>query len=123
MYHKGDPMQFGQSISTCFSKYATFSGRASRSEFWWFLLFCWAFQIILIFFDWTLTSAGIFSVATILPYFAVAARRLHDINKSGWLQLISIIPLVGFIILIVWWASDGEKRDNQYGKKININKQ
>ena len=116
-------MQFGQSISTCFSKYATFSGRASRSEFWWFVLFYYAFLIILIFFDWTLTSAGIFALATILPVLAVGARRLHDINKSGWLQLISIIPLVGIIILIVWWASDGEKRDNQYGKKININKQ
>ena len=55
-----------------------------------------------------------------LPYIAVTARRLHDIGKSGWLQLIGIIPLVGWIIMIVWCATEGEKKKNKYGASIKL---
>ncbi len=105
-------MTFGDSISTCFSKYADFSGRASRSEFWWWVLFvilasaaCQAISFKL---------SALFSLATLLPYIAVTARRLHDTNRSGWLQLIGIIPVVGWIIMIVWCVQEGVE-PNQYG--------
>ncbi len=105
-------MTFGESIKTCFSKYADFSGRATRSEFWWWALFV------------TLTSAatgivsdilsGVLSLAVLLPYLAVGARRLHDTDRSGWLQLIGLIPLIGWILLIVWFVQEG-KEPNRYG--------
>ena len=105
-------MTFGESIKTCFSKYADFSGRATRSEFWWWALFV------------TLASAasgimsevlsGVFSLAVLLPYLAVGARRLHDTDRSGWLQLIGLIPLIGWILLIVWFVQEG-KEPNRYG--------
>ena len=64
----------------------------------------------------------IFFIGLILPYIAVTARRLHDINKSGWLQLISIIPLIGTIIMIIWCATEGTKKKNKYGSPIKLRK-
>ena len=94
-------MNFGQAISTCFSKYATFSGRASRSEFWWFFLF----QILVSIAASMLGDvvAGLVSLAVLLPAFAVGARRLHDIGKSGWWQLI-MLTVIGLLLLIYWWV-------------------
>lgn len=96
-------MSFGESISTCFSKYANFNGRASRPEFWWFILFTFLVACAC-----TLVSevlAGVFQLGVLLPSLAVGARRLHDTNRSGWLQLLGLIPVAGIIILIVFWAS------------------
>ena len=97
-------MNFGQAISTCFSKYATFSGRASRPEFWWFFLF----QILVSIAASMLGDvvAGLVSLAVLLPALAVAARRLHDIGKSGWWQLIMLTG-IGLLLLIYWWAQPG----------------
>ena len=93
-------MDFGTSIKTCFSKYVDFSGKASRSEFWWFFLFCLILDLVL-----SCTGFGaILSLVLLLPQLAVGARRLHDIGKSGWWQLIALIPVIGIIILIIWWA-------------------
>ena len=94
-------MNFGQAISTCFSKYATFSGRASRPEFWWFFLF----QILVSIAASMLGDvvAGLVSLAMLLPALAVGARRLHDIGKSGWWQLI-MLTVIGLLLLIYWWA-------------------
>ena len=94
-------MNFGQAISTCFSKYATFSGRASRPEFWWFFLF----QILVSMAASMLGDvvAGLVSLALLLPALAVGARRLHDIGKSGWWQLI-MLTVIGLLLLIYWWA-------------------
>ena len=94
-------MNFGQAISTCFAKYATFSGRASRPEFWWFFLF----QILVSMAASMLGDvvAGLVSLALLLPALAVGARRLHDIGKSGWWQLI-MLTVIGLLLLIYWWV-------------------
>jgi uncharacterized membrane protein YhaH (DUF805 family) len=101
-------MNFGQAISTCFSKYATFSGRAARPEFWWFFLF----QVLVsigasLFGD---IISGLVSLALLLPALAVGARRLHDIGKSGWWQLI-MLTVIGLLLLIYWWAQPGNNDD------------
>jgi uncharacterized membrane protein YhaH (DUF805 family) len=91
-------MTFTESIRTCFSKYATFEGRASRSEYWWFMLF-----VLLVGAGTAMISidlSNLFHLATLLPSLAAACRRLHDTNRSGWLQLIMLIPLVGWLVLI-----------------------
>ncbi len=97
-------MTFTESIQTCFSKYADFNGRATKSEFWWWVLF-----VMLVSFAANILNhkLGILvSIGTLLPYIAVTARRLHDTNRSGWWQLIGIIPVIGWIIMIVWCIQD-----------------
>jgi uncharacterized membrane protein YhaH (DUF805 family) len=105
-------MTFGESIRTCFSKYAEFNGRASRPEFWWWFLFTvlagLAAGII------GEAASALFSLATLLPSLAVGARRLHDTNRSGWLQLLWLIPVVGWILVIVWLAQEG-REPNRFG--------
>jgi len=91
---------FIESIQTCFRKYAEFDGRASRSEFWW-----WGLFVLLISMGAQIigdTAAALVALGTLLPYLAVSARRLHDIDRSGWWQLIGFIPLVGWAIMIYW---------------------
>lgn len=100
-------MTFGQSISTCFSKYATFNGRASRSEYWWFILFTFLVSVALGMVSDTLS--GLFSLAVLLPSLAVGARRLHDTDRSGWFLLLSLIPLIGWIILVIWFIQEGRE--------------
>jgi uncharacterized membrane protein YhaH (DUF805 family) len=99
-------MTFVESVKTCFSKYADFNGRASRSEFWWWALFCLIASVVLGAVSNKLS--GVFSLATLVPYVAVAARRLHDTDRSGWMQLIGLIPVVGWILVIVWLAQDSK---------------
>ena len=121
-------MDFQTSIKTCFSKYADFSGRALRSEFWWFVLFSILGGIVTTIIDvmilgYSIESYGpvniIFSVVLILPGIAVTARRLHDINKSGWWQLIEL-TIIGILLIIIWNATEGEKKKNIYGPPIKI---
>ena len=95
-------MNLQQSIKLCFSKYADFNGRASRPEYWWFALFVFLVSAVLSMVSNVLP--GIFAVATLLPSLAVAARRLHDTERSGWWLLIGLVPMVGFIVLIVFLA-------------------
>ncbi|MET1116542.1 MAG: DUF805 domain-containing protein [Comamonas sp.] len=102
-------MTFQESIRTCFAKYADFSGRASRSEYWWFILFmtlaCVAGSMI------NDVLGLIVTLATLLPAIAAATRRLHDTNRSGWWQLISLVPLIGGIVLIVFLVQDSKGED------------
>ena len=118
-------MNFGESISTCMGKYATFSGRASRSEYWWFYLF-----VVLMSWGASIAGAatsleggaellsGSVNLALVLPVFAAGSRRLRDTGRSGWWQLI-MITLIGLIPLIIWWASEGDKDANKYDFPAN----
>ncbi len=123
-------MNFQTSIETCFKKYAVFSGRASRSEFWFFVLFGFLGGITSTIVDTMILGYSIdvngpinliFSVLLMVPSIAVTARRLHDVNKSGWWQLLWI-TIIGGILLIVWHATEGEKKKNRFGPPIKIKK-
>ena len=94
-------MNFGQSITSCFSQYATFSGRASRSEFWWFFLF----QILVSVAAGMVSEklSGLVSLGLLLPALAVGARRLHDIGRSGWWQLLALTG-IGLLVLVFFWV-------------------
>ncbi len=100
-------MTFGESIQTCFSKYADFTGRASRSEYWWWFLFVFLATMAASVVNDRISA--LFSIAVLLPGLAVGTRRLHDIDKSGWFQLLFLIPLIGWIILIYWAAQEGKE--------------
>ena len=99
-------MNFQDAIRTCFSKYADFSGRAMRSEYWWFFLFIVVVSVILSMISSVLS--GLFSLGVLVPSISAATRRLHDTNRSGWWQLICIVPLIGAIVLIVFLAQEGK---------------
>ena len=123
-------MDIQTSIKTCFKKYAVFSGRASRSEFWWFELFLWIAMIVAaiidtMMFGYSFEDYGpiyiIYCVVTFLPAIAVGARRLHDVGKSGWWQLIAI-TIIGIIPLVIWLATEGTKKNNSHGKPIKLKK-
>lgn len=104
-------MNFGQAISTCLSKYATFAGRASRSEFWWFFLF----QLLVSIAASMLGDVvnGLVNLALLLPALAVGTRRLHDIGRSGWWQLI-MLTVIGLLVLIYWWVQPTADGSNEY---------
>jgi uncharacterized membrane protein YhaH (DUF805 family) len=104
-------MTFIEAVKVCFTKYADFNGCASRPEFWWWVLFTCVATAALQSVSYNLS--GIFSIATLLPGIAVTARRLHDTDRSGWLQLLWLIPIIGWILLIIWCAEQG--KPNRYG--------
>ena len=112
-------MGFTEAVQTCFSKYATFSGRARRSEYWYFVLCYTILTGILSFLARNSTVlgyvSGVIEIALFIPMLAVSVRRLHDIGKSGWFYLIGLIPLVGLIIMIVWYVRDSDPGQNMYG--------
>ena len=124
-------MDIQTSIKTCFSKYATFSGRASRSEFWLFQLFTFLGSIVTLIIDvmilgFSLDDASsptnlIFLLIVMIPSVAVGCRRLHDLNKSGWWQIL-YLTIIGIILIIIWWATQGENKKNKFGLPINIKK-
>jgi uncharacterized membrane protein YhaH (DUF805 family) len=104
-------MNFGDAIQTCLRKYADFTGTAKRSEYWWFVLFLVIGSAILGVISNKLSL--VFTLLTLLPSLAVAARRLHDIDRSGWWQLVGLIPLVGWLIMIYWLVQPSQP--NRYG--------
>ena len=107
-------MDFKQAVLRCVrDKYAEFNGRAGRSEFWWFALAC--FLVGLVFSILHLDIIGMLvNLALLIPSLAVGARRLHDIGKSGWFQLIWLIPILGWIFLIYLLAQPSVG-PNEYG--------
>ena len=103
-------------ITVCFEKYATFSGRAQRAEYWSFYLFTLIVSSVLQAADETgVVLSGIFSLATIVPSFAVTVRRLHDTNRTAWWLLLTLLPIIGWIWLIVLLIFDSTPGSNQYG--------
>lgn len=112
-------MSFTDAIKSCFNNYANFNGRARRSEYWYFFLFYAVISIVLsaLARNSSIFSfiSGIFSLALLVPNLAVSIRRLHDIGRSGWYYLISFIPVVGQIIMIVWFCQDSVPGTNMYG--------
>jgi len=113
-------MGFGEAVSSGFKNLTNFSGRASRSEFWWYALVAFIVYMILIFILQNVlgnqtTAILISQLIFALLLIAAGARRLHDTGKSGWLELLWLIPCVGPIILIIFWAQGSQPGDNQYG--------
>ncbi len=104
--------EFLNAVKTCLRKYATFSGRASRAEFWWFFLFSLVVNLVSGILGAFLSF--LVGIALLVPGLAVGARRLHDIDKSGWLQLLWLVPVIGWAILI-YWAVQPSGPANPYG--------
>jgi uncharacterized membrane protein YhaH (DUF805 family) len=111
-------MGFGQAISAGFSNYVNFRDRASRSEYWFWILFIVLADIVTSLIDATLDIhfvTGVFGLVTIVPNISVAVRRLHDLDRTGWWLLIGFIPLVGWIILLIWYCTRGTAGPNRFG--------
>ena len=111
-------MGFVDAIKAGFSNYVNFSDRACRSEYWYWVLFVVIAEIVANIIDAVIglgIVSTIFGLGTILPSLAVAVRRLHDLDRSGWWILLSLIPLVGAIILIIWYCSKGTEGPNRFG--------
>ena len=123
---------FTNYIDNITKKYSTFEGRATRSEFWYYTLLSNIIYIALLFVSSiaTLIQASlnidflsslvstftlVWLIGTIIPGMALTCRRLHDTDKSGWLQLLILIPLIGPIVLIVFFASAGTEKENRFG--------
>ena len=105
-------MPFREAIRVCFAKYATFSGRGTRPEFWWFMLFIFSVLFATALIHETLSQLA--GLALLLPSLSAAARRLHDTGKSAWFLLLGFVPLVGSLLLLYFYVrpSDGP---NQFG--------
>lgn len=106
-------------------KYAVFSGRSRRKEYWYYVLFVIIINIVLNMIDGLLgtydrsTGAGllstIFGLAVLIPSIAVSVRRLHDIDRTGWWVLIGLVPLIGWIVLLIFHVQDSTPGTNRYG--------
>lgn len=122
---------FTQSVKTVLAKYATFDGRAPRSEYWWFALFVFLASIPLSLIDQMVVAPAlgfesfkedtpqllsmVFSLALLLPGITVAVRRMHDLDKSGWWVLIVFIPLLGILLMLYWFVQAGTNGSNRFG--------
>ena len=121
-------MGFVEAVRTCLAKYATFSGRASRSEFWWFALFH-ALVLVAIAVIAAVSAmsdvqrvaqavgvaGAVVYIALILPMLAATIRRLHDRNRSGWSYFWVLVPFVGGLIVLIWCLQRGVEGDNRFG--------
>jgi uncharacterized membrane protein YhaH (DUF805 family) len=100
------PRTFVEAIKVCLTKYVDGKGRASRSEYWYFALFTFVVDLV---------TGGVAAILFLLPSITVTVRRLHDIGKSAWALLWILVPIVGWILLLVYAVRPGEQRMNQYG--------
>lgn len=115
-------MGFQEAIVACFRQYAVFEGRAGRPQYWWFFLFNVLMQGATGLVDAALFGGdsmglvnGLYSLVVLLPGLGVAVRRLHDIDRTGWWLLVSFVPLVGILLLLVWFARPGDAGANRFG--------
>ena len=106
------PVSMIDAVKLFFTRYIDFKGRSRRSEYWWFCLFNmivgFVLGLILTDFSW------IWSLVTLVPGLAICVRRLHDVGKSGWFYLWVLLPLAGFIIILIQFCKDSTE-DNQWG--------
>lgn len=111
-------VSFGDAIKMAFEKYAQFQGRSSRSEYWFFFLFCYIVGFVTgLINEWLSIVA---SLALFIPQLAIAWRRMHDIGKGGGWYFINLIPLVGQIIWIIWCCKESEPAANRFGDVPNV---
>lgn len=132
--YESSKLTFGEAVSECFRKYATFSGRARRSEYWFFYLFNLLINISINCFLGIFLADGdelaigiiaiisiLYSLSVFLPGLAVYVRRMHDIGKSGANIFWVLLPIVGWIMLFVWLLQDSEEYENEYGPSPKYN--
>lgn len=104
------------------NQYADFSGRAIRSQYWYFVLFTFIISFVLGFLDGMLFGRQIlsliFGLAILIPSIAIGVRRLHDLGKTGWWYFLVLFPIVGQIILLIWFCMKGQTTKNQYGDAL-----
>jgi uncharacterized membrane protein YhaH (DUF805 family) len=116
-------MGFGQAIATCFSKYVSFRGRAARPEYWWWVLFVIVVPVIILAVGAAVMSAsslpwmvtGLFYLVIILPTIAVAVRRLHDTDHTGWWFFIQLVPVIGGLWFLYFMVISGTQGPNRFG--------
>lgn len=111
-----------QYFTNALKKYADFSGRATRQEYWMYILFYMVFYIVLAMVGGVLGLSiltTVFSLGLLVPTISLAARRLHDTGRTGWWQLLSLVPIVGSIVLIVFLVQDSHD-DNPYGPNPKV---
>ena len=141
-------VSFGEAISRAFRKYCCFTGRASRSEYWWFYLFTciigWVSMMISVGMNYSefsllatdpnyaddpeaitaimniYTFPAIISLAIFLPSFGLLFRRLHDTGHSGWWWLLTFVPIIGGIVILVFTLQPSQMFDNKYGPVPNL---
>nr|WP_272209989.1 DUF805 domain-containing protein [Marinicella sp. W31]MDC2875839.1 DUF805 domain-containing protein [Marinicella sp. W31] len=119
---------FAEAFRLGFSNYALFHGRSSRGALWFWVLATWIVSVIVSGVDYALFGSsqpgilsGIWSLAILVPSYAVGARRLHDINRSGWWQLL-VISVIGIIVLIYWYCQPGQAQTNDFGPDVEAGK-
>ena len=106
-------------FKAAFKQYADFNGRTKRKDYWMFVLFYLLFNIAAKLLDWSLNVdfvSVIYSLILLLPCLSMSARRLHDTGRTGWWQLIMLIPIIGLLVLIYFYIQNSQG-DNQYGYK------
>jgi uncharacterized membrane protein YhaH (DUF805 family) len=124
-------MNMQTAVTTVLGKYATFTGRATRSEYWWWVLALILLMLVLGVIDGALVApvmgfeqfspeaaqplSTLASLALLIPSLAVSVRRLHDVDRSGWWYLLSLIPVIGTLVLLYWYVQPGTSGDNRFG--------
>jgi len=120
-YLQGGPVDFQSAIRLQFQNVTNFNGRASLSAYWWYVLAQFIVNIVLVIFSVAIGSAAVsllidlLSFVVLLTGLSVAVRRLHDTDKSGWLLLLGLIPLVGGIVVLIFTLMPGSRTQNRFG--------
>lgn len=115
-------VSFGEAVKMGLQRYASFAGRSSRSEYWWWCLFSFLVGIGGSIVAWVVGDwfSYLLSFALLIPNISVACRRLHDIGKAAGYYFLIFIPLVGAIILLIWFCKESEPQANRFGEVPNV---
>ena len=109
-------MNFTDAVATCLRKYVIFSGRASRSEYWWFILFCIVVQVAAdVMLGYAHPVSWLADLALLLPGLAAGSRRLHDTGRTAWWLLLFLVPIVGWVILLMFLVQPSKTEGDKYG--------